>query len=45
MYRLVTLIAAVLVVGGLAVGVGAAGPKDERLKDSQHFFEQSQKTF
>ena len=45
MYRLVTLIAAVLVVAGLAVGVGAAGPKDEILKDSQHFFEQSQKTF
>jgi len=45
MNRLATLIAGVFVVAGLVVAVGAAASKDEVLKDSQHFLEQSQKTF
>lgn len=44
MNKLVTLIAAVVAAGVLG-GVGAAAPSGEVLKDSEHFFEQSQKTF
>jgi hypothetical protein len=44
MNKLATLTAA-LIVAGVVVAMGAAASRADVLKDSQHFFDQSQKTF